>query len=174
MTPCVLVACPTYNEKSYCLEDWLGCCRAFTYPHYGLYCVDTTPGSLIYLHHLRYFGIPADHVEPMSYIWDTMELAWRMIVDFAHEHHYTHIASIEADVLCPPETLDVLLEASHSEIVAHRVPYPGTPDGYFALGCKLIPTELLYQRRRCWETHMENLAQESVQLDGRLHIIHRK
>jgi len=142
--PRVLVACPTCEGKDYALEEWWGAYQSFTWPDRQAFMADNTGGTLSYTHRLRKLGIPADHVEPLGDFWDTMELSWRLIVERALLCGCRYVASIEADVVCPPEALDVLLEhAGGHRVVAHWYPdrESGTPIA--SIGCALIETDWL-------------------------------
>ena len=153
----ILVAAPTYEGKDYARANYLACYEAFTYPDKRLFLVDNTPGTLAYARKLRGLGVECEHVEPLPDFWDTMELCWRAIVCRAHELDCEYIASIEADVLCPPQTLEVLLEhVDHHGLVSHGVPecdafhFPS-----WCLGCVLTRTDRLYDSRFLWTGSIE-------------------
>ena len=109
--PSVLVTCPTYEGCAYALDAWVDAYRAFTYENRGALQVDNSADNLYYLHLIRKHGITAIH-EPhhFAFLWDTMEFSWRAILEYAHEHGYDLIASIEADIICPPEALSLLVD----------------------------------------------------------------
>lgn len=176
MEPKVLVACPTYSGMAYSLKQWADAYKAFTYENRGALMVDNTDENLHYLHLIRAQGIPAIFQERrFRFLWDTLELGWRIIVEYAHDNGYDLICSIEADVICPPETLDVLVgewqERGPKAVVAHRyhprgVDNPNVPEGmvinpekyakvrkehwFDTLGCTLFPTDLMYATRNEW------------------------
>lgn len=162
--PKVLVACPTYAGCAYSLERWADAFHAFTYPNKGALMVDNSDDNLHYTHLVRAQGIPCIY-EPhrFNFLWDTLELSWRKIVEYAHDNGYDLIASIEADVICPPEALTILVDewkkVGPKAIVAHRYHPRGTPPGgefwFDTLGCTLFPTELLYQSRDRWMAIVE-------------------
>jgi len=150
----ILVACPTAQEKAYCLQAWVDAYKALTYPQRMALMVDNTAGTLDLTHAIRKLGIPAIHVEPVGhnlYFW--MEQSWDVIIAYALEHGCPWVASLEADVICPPETLEVL--RSHAEgcdVVGHGYPTRGAWGGHriLALGCTLISTEWLLKRQHLW------------------------
>ena len=173
--PRVLVACPTYDACGYALEDWAKAFHAFTYPAKEALQVDNSSDGLNYTWLIRTHGIPALYDNHhYGYLWHTMEMSWLRIVEYARERGCELIASIEADVICPPQTLDVLVEAwrgaGPKAIVTHRYrPRNWDPEekveecGYVmrtfwldALGCALFPTELLYETRTAWTTPCES------------------
>ena len=143
--------------KDYALAGYLAAYRAFTYPHRDLLLVDNTRDTLAYARNLRALGVETEHVQQMPDFWDTMELCWRVIVEHAHARGHEYIASIEADVICPPDTLEVLLaHMDHHGLVAHGVP---DSDPYhfpcWSLGCVLVRTDRLYDSRLLWSLPME-------------------
>jgi hypothetical protein len=154
----ILVACPVYRGKSYALESYLNAYCAFSHPaDHRLFMVDNTRGTLSYTHKLRALGIETEHIEPMPAFWNTMEICWKAIAERAHDLACEYIASIEADVICPPETLDVLLAGDDGRgLVAAAVPqadqfhFPG-----WGPCCTLVRTNLLYDTRYLWSQHME-------------------
>lgn len=174
--PKVLVAAPTYSGMEYCLKEWADAYKAFTYSNRGALFIDNTDANLHYTHLCRAQGIPTIYQERrFNFLWDTLELAWRRIVTYAHDEGYDLIASIEADIICPPETLDVLvaewLKHGPKAVVAHRyhprgVDRPPVPEGmvidgkhynevraetwFDTLGCTLFPVELMYETRDEW------------------------
>jgi len=179
-SPKVLVACPTYAGCAYSLREWSEAYHAFTYKNKGALQVDNSDDNLHYSHLVRAQGIPCIYAPTrFNFLWDTLELSWRRIVEYAHDNDYDLIASIEADIICPPETLDVLvqnyLEKGPKAVVAHRYhprgvdPSPTMPDTpsnprqeqlrkdfwFDTLGCVLFPTSLLYDSRDMWRAIVE-------------------
>jgi hypothetical protein len=87
-----------------------------------------------------------------------MEISWRLIVEHAHEIGAEWIASIEADVICPPETLSVLLRYSGGRTAVFHA-YPDRNNGapIVSLGCCLAETRALHKTRYQWRETMENV-----------------
>lgn len=167
----ILVAAPTYRGKDYALAQYLACYEAFTYADRRLFMVDNTIGTLSYARKLRALGVETEHVEAMPDFWDTMELCWRVIVERAHDTGCEYIASIEADVFCPPDTLEVLLEhMGEHGVVSHGVP---DCDVYhfpcWCLGCVLVRTDLLYEGRYLWSVPFEQVMYAGN--DGRMPLL---
>ena len=180
--PKILVAAPTFSGMHYCLKEWCDAYHAFHYENKGALLVDNSDANLHYAHLIRAQKIDCIYQQKrFPFLWDTLELGWRIIVDYAHERGYDLIASIEQDIICPPETLDVLYEAYRKHgpkcVVAHRyhprgIDNPQVPEGmridqekydqlraehwFDTLGCVLIPTELLYESRDRWMAIFES------------------
>lgn len=145
----VLVACPTYLGKSYALEAYIRAYNAFTYPHRGLYLVDNTGTGLTYFEHLKSLKVPCEHIDPTVDFQETFAMCWKRIALHAAEQGYQWVASIEQDNICPPLTLDVLLNVAgycRAVHVAHSYPWHKSQAGQGmlnGLGCNLISTEVL-------------------------------
>ena len=172
----VLVAAPTYSGKDYALTAYLAAYGAFTCQERALFMVDNTRGTLAYARKLRALGIETAHVEPMPDFWDMMEQCWRVIVERAHDLDCEYIASIEADVICPPQTLEVLL----AHVDGARPVMAGVPQhdqwhfDMWTTSCVLLRTDWLFESRFLWPTGWEVMICESgpVLLQGLLTIEH--
>ena len=155
MYPKVLVACPTWMGGAYNLAAWADAYKAFTYPHKGALMVDNSDENLHYTHLVRAQGIDCIYQwKRFPYLWDTLELSWRIIIEYAHEHNYTFILSLEHDILAPPNTIEILLGKTHGQekppVVSHRY-HPRGQEGsdywFDTLGCTLLPVEPLWEAR---------------------------
>lgn len=145
----VLVACPTYRGKAYALDAYLGAYNNFTYPHRGMFMVDNTGIGLDYFRHLQSCNVPCEHIDPSVDFQETFARSWKRIVNYAAEHGYQWIASIEQDNICPPLTLDALLNVAgycRAVHVAHSYPWhknQASQGRLIGLGCNLISVEML-------------------------------
>lgn len=172
----VLVAAPTYRGKDYALEAYLAAYRGFTYRERRLFLVDNTPGTLDYARRLRALGVEAAHVEPMPGFWDTMERCWQLIAERAHELGCRYVASIEADVICPPHTLEVLIaHVGERRVVMHGVPQHD--QWRFDMWCPslaLIDAAWLHESRFSWQQSIEAFLDEAepLRLAGELVVEH--
>jgi len=146
----VLVACPTYLGKSYALDEYIQAYNHFTFPHRGLYMVDNTGTGLRYYEHLKSLNVACDHIPPTNDWQETFAMCWKRITQYAKENGYKWVASIEQDNICPPMTLDILLNVAgycKAVHVAHSYPWHQfqTDKGgvLIGLGCNLLSVELL-------------------------------
>lgn len=183
----ILVAAPTCQQKDYAFERWVDAYNAFTYAQRSAFMVDNTPGTLDYVHRIRKAGIHAMHVEPLpnrsiNFI-HTLETCWPTIVNRAVLGGYSYVASIESDVICPPETLEVLLaHADGHDVIGHSYPWRacwhsmhGGACAMTALGCTLIKTDWLVERIDLWDDGPEQGVWKDanrLELDGLLKIQH--
>ncbi len=135
----VLVACPTSIEYESYFAQWWAAYQAFTYANKAVFMADTTPGSTAYYDTLVGRGVPCVHVEPRPVPYGYLLSGWKAIAQNASG--YTYVCSIEADVVCPPNTLTVLVElADRYNLVWLAHEYPGHVIGerVSALGCTLL------------------------------------
>ena len=172
----ILVAAPTYSGKDFARPAYLAAYEAFTYPDRRLFLVDNTRGTLAYARKLRGLSVETAHVEPAADFWTMMDECWRVMVERAHELGCEWLASIETDVVCPPNTLEVLLAGDDGRgLVTHGVPqHDRFHFDMWGIGCALLRTETLYESRYLWATHPEAVVDllQPVQLKGLLEIEH--
>lgn len=158
--PKVLMACPTWKGELYALPRWAEAYRSQTYGSKGALQIDNSDGpmhggNLHYVHTIRAEGIAAIWQQTrFPVFWDTIELSWTLIVEYAHAHGYDFIFSCEADVIVPPEAMQKLLDCAQEHgadgkpaVVTQRYHPRGQvgPNFYWdTLGCSLFPVEPLY------------------------------
>jgi hypothetical protein len=152
----VLVSCPTYAGKEYCLPEWKAAFDALTYEPRFAYQVDNTRVSLAYFERLKEQGISATHLTPWP-DWDrTFKKCWDLILARADELDCYWIFSVEADNVPAPESLGVMVDlalAGNCHLVTHAYPMhataaraSGVPEDSFyynELGCMLMTRSLL-------------------------------
>lgn len=171
----VLVACPTYRGKSYALEAYLRAYNDFVYPYRGLFMVDNTGDGLQYYEHLKKLKVPCVHINPTKDWQETFAMCWKRILKEAKLGNYKWVMSIEADNICPPLTLDIMLNVAGycgAVHIAHSYPWHKhqSPVGVFTgVGCNLILTELLDKifSNKKWNTEaFESELTEYPKLNG--------
>lgn len=157
--PRVLMACPTYDGMQYALKEWAAAYHAQTYPEKGALQVDNSNGpqhggNLHYTHLIRGQGIDAIWQQTrFPGLWDTLELSWTLIIEYAHARGYDFIFSCEADVIPPPDAMHKLVRAAYEHggekvaVVTQRY-HPRGQEGpsfwWDTLGCSLFPVQPLY------------------------------
>lgn len=145
----VLVACPTYEGKRYALTPYLQAFEDFAYPYKGLFLVDNTGMGLDYFEELKGLHIPCDHIQPNNNFQETFARSWKRILREALDKKYEWVCSIEQDNICPPLTLDILLNIAgylRAVHVSHSYPWHSFQQDegvIIGLGCNLILTDLL-------------------------------
>jgi len=145
----VLVACPTYIGKKYALEGYVRAYNDFVYPYRSLFMVDNTGSGLKYFKHLKKLGVPCVHINPSVDFVETFTRSWMEIWKEAKKQNVQWVMSIEQDNICPPLTIDTMLNVAgylRALHVAHAYPWHKTQSehGYLTgLGCNLIHIDLL-------------------------------
>lgn len=164
MADSVLVACPTYEGLSDLLDAYLDAYNNFKWPNRDLLLVDNTRDDGKYANSLRARGLNVLRVEPLKEFQKTFSLCWKVIAQYANDHLYRWILSLEQDVICPPLTIDTLLNVAgyiQAPFVTHLYPYHWGMNGlYQGLGCSLIRRHLLNTAMTMNEK--ENLVEGSI------------
>lgn len=152
----VLVACPTYAGKEYCLDQWIAGFRALDYPDKFAYQVDNTRVSPAYYELIRSKGISCSHLVPWP-DWDrTFYRCWQLMLERAKALDCYWIFSLEADQVPAPESLRKMVDLAiygKVHLVTHACPMhksaaeaSGIPENsfyYHELGCTLMSRQLL-------------------------------
>jgi hypothetical protein len=171
----VLVACPTYHGKHYALTAYLSAYNNFLYPHRNLFMVDNSGNGLKYQRHLHSVGVISAHIDPSNDFQETFIRSWRRITEEAERTKADWVASIEADNICPPLTLDTLLNVAgycRALHVAHSYPWHDTQSQIgrlIGLGCNLISTSLLtaiFAQKRWYTDAVESEIFEYPKIHG--------
>jgi hypothetical protein len=158
--PLVLVACPTAHVKDYALEPYLSSYESYAWKNKNLFMVDTslplphTHGEPIgYVDVLLRHGVLAIHVEPRGpriRAVASVSLAWPHIVRHADEIGADFIFSNEIDIICPPETISILVDAAErygAVHVAHAYPTRKRGTGHtWGVGMNLFRSGLFTER----------------------------
>ena len=156
----VLVTCPTYAGKEYCLDDWVNAYNALTHEHKGSLMVDNTRGSDGFTKLINEKGIRGVHIDPKLDFESTFRLCWQIIHQEAVIEGYDWVYSVEADTILPPEALTLMLDVANLagfELLTHTYPMhllDQAKNGrtstmnphrfvYNELGCCLMSTRLL-------------------------------
>jgi hypothetical protein len=148
----VLIGCPTYSGLKGCLDAYLDAYDAFRWPNRSLMLVDNTNDEGKYAASIRakvesVNGRALKRVNPSTDWEDTFYRSWMVLLTHALWNGYTWVLSLEQDVICPPLTVDTLLNTASyikAPFVTHTYPYHnGKPGFYQGLGCTLMKTELL-------------------------------
>jgi hypothetical protein len=186
----VLVACPTYAGKEYCLDAWIAAYRALTYEPRFAYQVDNTRVSRKYHELIASKGIDCTHIQPWA-DWDrTFYRCWQLILERAQQLDCYWIFSVEADNTPAPESLDIMVNAAlyaGVHLVTHAYPMhqsaakasglTGKEFYYHELGCMLLSRSLLERAIRDFDEYGQIVSAifgtESRYLGGYLKMTNR-
>lgn len=152
----VLVGCPTFAGKQYCLDAWVAGCKALTYEPKHIYTVDNTRVSPAYYNLLKTKGIDVTYLTPWP-DWDrTFRRCWELMLARATALDCYWIYSVEADNVPAPESLEKMVNLAlygKVHLVTHAYPMhaasaraSGIPENsfyYHELGCMLMSRSLL-------------------------------
>jgi len=149
--PKILLACPTHQSKEYAMRQWIDAVKAITYP-VDIFVVDNSPnmdlanrwGAEIPITHI---DVEIDH--PMIRMCRSMEVI--------REHFlagtWTHWLNIEADVIVPPNVVEVLLKiGGDADWISHGYPsrHPNSGDdpemeALSGIGCSLLSRRMIQE-----------------------------
>lgn len=152
----VLVACPTYAGKQYCVDQWIAGFDALDYKDKWAYQVDNTRVSPAYYELLKSKRIDCSHLIPWA-DWDrTFFACWKLILKRAEDLGCYWVFSVEADNVPAPESLRLMVNLAilgKVHLITHACPMhksaaeaSGVPENsyyYHELGCMLMSTSLL-------------------------------
>jgi hypothetical protein len=155
----VLVACPVAEKKDYVLLDYLHAYKNFqTVEDIDLFMVDTTnkDDEERYADKVRGLGVRCVHLKPPFQGWCliyTVSAAWEVILAEAWRRNVDWVFSIEVDVICPPETIEVFLALADkfgASLISHAYDYPDKSHGLNGLGCTMLDPHLFEPGEKLW------------------------
>lgn len=160
-----LVAAPTARKKAYSLERW----AAATKGHHRLLVTEEED----FLDCIEDAGVIAAYYEKppdpdMSSIRHEMcsnrfNAAWEKIISYAEMFDFTHILSLESDII-PPEGVDIvsLMESQWDETVDFLVHlYPYRPS-YRRKGTKCYEMGCAMASTKTWRRALDTLPKDAV------------
>lgn len=153
----VLVGCPTYEGKRYCLQKYIAGLKALTYPSKDLLLIDNS-STPQFSKEIAPLGIPAVHAGyDLKTSRDRIIHCRNILRKKVIEDGYDYFLSLEADVAPPPDVIEKLL-AQNKDIVSAVVWYYSEYQG------KRIPAPLLWDfDPQGDENHMVYVAKEELQ-----------
>ncbi|MBD3361849.1 hypothetical protein GF358_03595 [Candidatus Woesearchaeota archaeon] len=120
MNPKILVGCPTYQGKEYCLKEYIERLNSLTYSNYDILLVDNSP-SEGYFKKLTSLGIPVLKDSPEKKPHDSIVKSRNLIKKRVLEGNYDYFLSLEQDVIPPKKIIERLLQ--HQKKVISAVYY---------------------------------------------------
>lgn len=153
----VLVGCPTYEGKRYCLRKYIAGLKALTYPSKDILLIDNSPTSQ-FSQEIAQLEIPVIRAgcelrTPRDRIIHCRNILRKKVI----EEGYDYFLSLEADVVPPSDVIEKLL-AQNKDIVSAVVWYYSEYQG------KRIPAPLLWDfDPQGDENNMVYVAKEEIQ-----------
>jgi glycosyltransferase involved in cell wall biosynthesis len=121
--PKILIACPTYDGMSYCLDEFLDAIRNLNYDNYDVLIVDNSE-SEEYYNQLRGLGLNAikDYFStikdsPMKRLVNSRNI----ILEHTIKGDYDYLLTIDSDVILPKDAIERLLK--HDKDIVSGVYY---------------------------------------------------
>lgn len=113
--PKVLVACPTYKGKDYCIEEWMELIKNLAYHNYDIFIVDNTNDDG---EHAKWiadkFGVETQHHFHSDVPLNELMMECNEIIrKKALENDYDYLMSIESDVFPPSNVIPKLINAGN-------------------------------------------------------------
>lgn len=120
MIPKILVGCPTYNGKAYCLDKYAEIVKSLSYSNYDVLIVDNSPTGE-YVDKIKSFGINVLKDEAKTGPHESIVHSRNIIKDYALQKGYDYFLSLEQDVIPPKDIIERLIR--HDKKVVSAVYY---------------------------------------------------
>lgn len=131
--PKVLVACPTYKGKDYCIDEWMNLIKNLAYTNYDIFIVDNTADKG---EHAKWmsetYGIEVQHHYHQNcslneLMCECNEIIRKRVID----EGYDYLMSIESDVFPPRNVIPKLM--NHNKLIVsgmYKIGFPSTNGPY--------------------------------------------
>jgi len=115
--PKVLVACPTYKGKDYCVHEWIAHIKDLKYSNYDIFIVDNTNDKGKHAKWMRdTFGIEVvHHFNKKAHLAQMMSECNEIIRKKVIDEGYDYLMSIESDVFPPKNIIPKLM--NHNRLI---------------------------------------------------------
>lgn len=144
--PKVLVACPTYEGKEYCFQEWIDNVKNLTYENYDILVVDNSKTEDFYnrwkdkipMIHMTFD--PSEKDDNMYRVCKSMA----RIQEHFMKGNYTHWMNIEADVIPPKNVIETMMKyGQDADWVEHCYPADANGNLQQGIGCGLLSRQLM-------------------------------
>ena len=119
--PKILVGCPTADLKEYCLEQYVQRLKELTYKDFDILLVDNSKTE-DYSKKIQSLGINCIKGEYHNSVPERVIKSRNILRNYALEHDYDYLLSLEQDVLPPKDVIEQLLDV-HQDIVSGITPH---------------------------------------------------
>lgn len=106
--PKVLVGCPTYHGKNYCLEEYADRVNSLSYDHYDVLLVDNSKEEG-YCSAIRAFGLNCVHDQFVPGVKKRLAKSRNVLRKKVLDGDYDYFLSLEQDVIPPIDVIEQLL-----------------------------------------------------------------
>ena len=154
MNPKVLVGCPTWEGKKYCLKEYAEALKKLDYDNFDVLIVDNSEKDF-YLEELKKAGLNAVKSAWLPKARDRIIASRNLIKEYALKNGYDYFFSLEQDVIVQPDTLKKLLSQNKkiiSGIVMNNLPVGNT--------VKMMP--MIYVSHKLDATGLDYISEEEL------------
>lgn len=120
MNPKILVGCPTYDGKGYCLEKYLKAIKSLTYLNYDILLIDNSKTN-DYFEKIKKENFPIIKDQPKEQPHDSIVKSRNILRKKFLEGDYDYFLSLEQDVIPKKDIIEKLL--AHNKKVISGVYY---------------------------------------------------
>lgn len=109
MKPKILVGCPTFEGKAYCLEKYADRVKNLSYENYDIFLVDNSKTDK-YAKKIKKLGIDAARTGRKRRARETIVVARNLLRKKMLDEGYDYFLSLEQDVIPPADVIEALME----------------------------------------------------------------
>jgi len=154
MNPKVLVGCPTWEGKKYCLKEYAEAVKKLDYDNFDVLIVDNSQENK-YLDELKEAGLNAVKGTWHEKARDRIIASRNFIKEYALKNEYDYFFSLEQDVIVQPDTLKKLL--SHNKKIISGIVMNNLPVGNTV---KMMP--MIYVMHKLDATGLDYISTEEL------------
>jgi len=118
MNPKILVGCPTYDSKAYCLSEYANAVKSLDYENYDILLVDNSEAKGYY-EKIKSLGLEAWRLEEKGLPQNERLAFCRNVLRKLTLENYDYFLSLEQDIIPPKDIIKKLL--SHSKKIVSAV-----------------------------------------------------
>jgi len=104
----VLVGCPTFSGKDYCLDEYVARVKSLTFPNYDILLVDNSKDES-YCDKIRSFGLDCIHSEYFTGVKKRIANSRNLLRQKVLDEGYDFFLSLEQDIIPPVDVIQRLI-----------------------------------------------------------------
>ncbi|MEM4263448.1 MAG: hypothetical protein QW666_00950 [Candidatus Woesearchaeota archaeon] len=154
MNPKILIGCPTWEGKKYCLKEYAEAIKKLDYDNFDVLIVDNSKDDS-YLNEIKKAGFNAVKGPWHEKARDRIIESRNLIKEYALKNGYDYFFSLEQDVIVQPDTLKKLL--SHNKQIISGIVMNNLPVGDTI---KLMP--MIYVPHKLDSTGLDYISEDAL------------
>lgn len=107
--PKILIGCPTFDGKDYCLERYAEVLKNLSYDNHDILLVDNSKTDA-YSKKIKKLGIPVERTERKDKARETIVISRNLLRQKVLDGGYDYFFSLEQDVMPPINVIEAMLE----------------------------------------------------------------